>query len=77
VTAIRACAILGIADPDARAALDDPAGDCSLESLGFDSLSRLELAAHLDAVAGIQLSEEDVHRAGTIAGLTRLAAARL
>lgn len=77
LTAIRSCAIIGVADPDARAALDDPAGDCALESLGFDSLSRLELAAHLDAVAGIQLSEEDVHRAGTVAGLTDLAAAHL
>ena len=77
MTAIRLCAVISLADPDARAALDDPAGDCALESLGFDSLSRLELAAHLDAIAGIQLSEEDVHNAGTVAGLTVLAAARL
>jgi hypothetical protein len=77
VAAIRSCAIISLADPDSRAALDDPGGDCALEALGFDSLSRLELATHLDAIAGIQLSEEDVHRAGTVAGLTSLAAARL
>jgi len=75
--AIRSCAILGLADADARAALDEPHGDCHLGALGFDSLSRLELAAWLDAEAGIQLSEEEVDRAATVVGLTALVAARL
>jgi hypothetical protein len=72
VASILADPLSELADPTVRDRLISGEGDVTFDELGLDSLARLTLAARLDADHGYPVSESDVARGGSVAGLVAL-----
>jgi len=66
--------VKGLVEPSALERLDDLSADVTFDELALDSLSRLTLAACLDAEHGLPIAETDVTRAGSIQQLARVLA---
>ena len=73
---VRANPVVRVEDPALLARLDDPAGDCGFEALGFDSLARMELCIWLQLEAGIEIAENEIAEHPSVAALAAWLAAR-
>ena len=69
VEAIRQTPAYEIGDPSAIAALDDPTADPSFESLGIDSLGRMEFCIVLSERHGLELAADDLVTHPTVGAL--------
>ena len=76
VDAVRANPVALVDDPDLLARLANPARDCTLEELGFDSLARMELSIWLQMEAGIEIAEADILEHPSVNALAAYLAAR-
>ena len=60
VAATKSVTMTGRKDPEVRARLDDPNGDCTFEELHFDSLARMELCIWMQTEVGGELGDGEV-----------------
>lgn len=66
---VRQNPVVPVSDPALLARLADPAGDCSFEELGFDSLARMELCIWLQVEAGLEVTEAELLDHPSVAAL--------
>ncbi len=69
--AIAANPAVGPSSPEMRARMLDPAGDCSLEELGFDSLALMEFCIFFETEYGIAVTSGEIEGRPSINALAR------